>query len=59
MRTTVEVQRMGVAGVARERLDADELRDALVIELELTPTYRRMLFNLVELHKRDRRQHVG
>ncbi len=55
----VEVVRVGVALVARERLDAVELGDRLVVGRELAPPDLAVLLQLVELDERDRGQHVG
>ena len=50
---------MRVTRVARKRLDAVELGDRLVVERELSSADLRMPLHLVELHERDRREHVG
>ena len=55
----VEVQRVRVARVARERRDAVEVGEALVVERELARADRRVVLELVELDERDRREDVG
>ena len=55
----VQVQRVDVARVARQRLDAVELGDPLVVQLEVPLADRRVPIELVELAERDRGQHVG
>ena len=50
---------MRVTRVATERLDTVELGDRLVVQHKLTSADRRMPLHLVELHERDRREHVG
>ncbi len=54
----VEVERVRVAWVARERLDPVEPGEAVVVELELALTAGGVLGELVELDERDRREHV-
>ena len=55
----VEVERVHVARVARERRDPVELGDAVVVERELPLADLAMPLELVELDERDRREHVG
>jgi hypothetical protein len=55
----VQVVRMGVAGIARKRRDPVEAGEALVIHGELAHADRRVQFELVELHERDRGKHIG
>ena len=55
----VQVQRMRVAWVARERRDPVEVGEALVVERELARADRGVVLELVELDERDRREDVG
>ena len=55
----VEVERVRVARVARERLEPVDPGDALVVERELALARGRVLGQLVELDERDRGEHVG
>ena len=55
----VEMERMGVAGVALERLDPVQAGDPLVVQRELALPRGGVLRQLVELDERDRREHVG
>ena len=55
----VEMEGVRVARVALERLDPVEPRDPLVVERELALARGGVLRELVELHERDRSEHVG
>ena len=55
----VQVQRVHVAVVARERRDSVELGDGFVVGGELTAPDLGVALDLVELAERDRREHVG
>ena len=55
----VEVVRVRVARVARDRLDPVELGDGRVVELDLPHPQRAVALDLVELAERDRGEHVG
>src|SRR5205823_3226901 len=54
----VEVEGMGIARVARERLDTFERCNTFVVELELPPADGRVGVDLVELHECDRCEDV-
>ena len=55
----VEVQRVQVARVARERRDPVELRDRRVVERDVALADRAVRVDLPELHERDRGEHVA
>ena len=55
----VQVVRVHVARVSGDGLDPFEPRDSLVVDLDLAAANRTVPFDLVELHERDRREHVA
>ena len=55
----VEVERVQVARVARQRVDPVQLGDGRVVDLDLPQPDRPVPLDLVELAERDRGEHVG